>query len=113
MTNIETIDPQPKPPAAPARETSIIKGAIAGASSSLRIIAIGVIFAFLYWASSVVIAVMLSVLFAYFLDPFVTFLEHVHIPRALGALLVLLAATAGIGALGYMALDPLDTFVND
>jgi predicted PurR-regulated permease PerM len=113
MSNIETVEPEPRPPAAPARETSAIKAAIAGASSSLRIIAIGVVFAFLYWASSVVIAVLLSVLLAYFLDPLVTFLEHVHIPRALGALLVLLAATAGIGALGYMALDPLDTFVND
>jgi len=113
MTNIETIDPQPKPPVSPARETSAIKAAIAGASGSLRIIAIGVIFAFLYWASSVVIAVLLSVLLAYFLDPVVTFLEHVHIPRALGALLVLVAATAGIGALGYMALGRLDTFAND
>jgi predicted PurR-regulated permease PerM len=113
MSNIETIEPQPKPPAAPVREASAIKEAIAGASSSLRIIAIGVVFAFMYWASSIVIAVLLSVLLAYFLDPFVTFLEHVHIPRALGALLVLLAATAAIGALGYMALGRLDTFVND
>jgi predicted PurR-regulated permease PerM len=113
MSNIETIEPQPGPPAAPARQASAIKEAIAGASSSLRIIAIGVIFAFLYWASSVVIAVLLSVLLAYFLDPFVTALEHVHIPRALGALLVLLAATTAVGAVGYMALGHLDTFVAD
>jgi predicted PurR-regulated permease PerM len=110
MSNIESIETEPK---APVTETSAIKEAIAGASSSLRIIAIGVVFAFLYWASSVVIAVLLSVLLAYFLDPFVTALEHVHIPRALGALLVLLAATAAIGAVGYMAVGRLDTFVND
>jgi predicted PurR-regulated permease PerM len=110
MSNIESIETEPK---TPVRETSAIKEAIAGASSSLRIIAIGVVFAFLYWASSVVIAVLLSVLLAYFLDPFVTALEHVHIPRALGALLVLLAATAAVGAVGYMALGRLDTFVGD
>jgi predicted PurR-regulated permease PerM len=113
MSNIETIEPQPKPPASPVRGASAIKEAIAGASSSLRIIAIGVVFAFMYWASSIVIAVLISVLLAYFLDPFVTALEHVHIPRALGALLVLLAATAAIGAVGYMAVGRLDTFVND
>ncbi len=112
MTNIEIIEPQPKP-VAPVREASAIKEAIAGASSSLRIIAIGVVFAFLYFASSIVIAILLSVLLAYFLDPFVTALEHVHIPRALGALLVLLAATAAVGAVGYLALGRLDTFVND
>ena len=81
-------------PGSPGKGNLGNQRAIAGASSSLRIIAIGVVFAFLYWASSVVIAVLLSVLLAYFLDPFVTSLEHVHIPRALGALLVLLAATA-------------------
>jgi predicted PurR-regulated permease PerM len=110
MSNIESIETEPKPPIG---ETSAGKEAIGGVSSSLRIIAIGVVFAFLYWASSVVIAVLLSVLLAYFLDPFVTFLEHVHIPRALGALLVLLAATAAIGGVGYMALGHLDTFVED
>ncbi len=113
MSNIETIEPQPKPPAPPVREASAIKEAISGASASLRIIAIGVAFAFLYWASSVVIAVLLSVLLAYFLDPFVTFLEHVHVRRAFGALLVLLAASAAVGAVGYFALGRLDTFVDD
>ena len=49
------------------------------------------------------IAVLLSVLLAYFLDPVVTGFERVHIPRALGALLVLLAATAALGAVGYLS----------
>ncbi len=114
MSNIETVEPQPKLPVAPARETSAIKEAIAGASSSLRIIAIGVVFAFLYWASSIVIAVLLSVLFAYFLDPFVTFLEHVHIPRALGRCSSCWPPSGRlVGAVGYLALGRLDTFVDD
>jgi predicted PurR-regulated permease PerM len=113
MSDIEIIESQPDPPVAPLRETSVIKEAIGGASASLRIIAIGVIFAFLYFASSIVIAILASVLLAYLLDPLVTFLEHVHIPRALGALLVLMAVIAGVGALGYLAVGRLDTFVDD
>ncbi len=109
MADIEIVESQPRAPATP---TAVIKEATSGASASLRLIAIGVIFAFLYWASSVIIAVLLSVLLAYFLDPLVTALEHVHIPRAIGALVVLLAATAGIAAVGYGALGHLDTFVD-
>src|SRR3984893_9895702 len=59
---------------------------------SQRIIAAGIVFAFFYWASSVIIAILLAVLLAYFLDPVVKALERIHIPRAIGALLVLLAA---------------------
>jgi predicted PurR-regulated permease PerM len=109
QTDVQTIESQPK---APAQQVSVIKQATTGVSASLRLIAIGIILAFLSWASSVVIAVLLSVLIAYFLDPFVTALEHIHIPRSLGALVVLLAATAGIGAAGYAALGRLDTFVD-
>ena len=107
MADIDSVDTEPKPA---VRETTVIREIAGGTSASLRIIAIGIVFAFLYFASSVVIAVLLSILLTYFLDPFVTFLEHLHIPRALGALLVLLAATAALGALGYMALGHLDTF---
>jgi predicted PurR-regulated permease PerM len=85
----------------------------ARSNPSQRIIAIGIVFAFLYWASSVVIAVLLAVLIAYFLDPVVKVLEHIHIPRALGALLVLLATGAALGAVGYMIVDRLDTFATD
>jgi len=109
MSNVETVESQPK---APAQKTAAVREAASGASASLRIIAIGIILAFLYWASSVMIAVLLSVVLAYFLDPLVTFLEHVHVPRALGALVVMFAATAAIGAAGYVALGRLDTFVD-
>ena len=67
---------------------------------SQRIIALGIVFAFLYFASSIVITLLLAVLMAYFLDPVVGFLERIHIPRALGALLVLLAVTSDRGRVG-------------
>ena len=76
------------------------------------IIAIGVLFAFLYWASSIVMTVMLAVLLAYFLDPAVVLLERMHIPRALGALVVLLVAIAAIGAVGYLLLNRAESFAS-
>ena len=83
------------------------------ANSSQRIIAFGIVFAFLYFASSVVVTLFLAVLFAYFLDPLVESLERVHIPRALGALLVLLVVTSLIGGLGYLVVERADQFLAD
>ena len=82
----------------------------ARSNASQRVIAIGIVFAFLYWASSVVIALLLAVLIAYFLDPVVKVLERIHIPRALGALLVLLAAASALGFVGYMVADRMESF---
>lgn len=75
-----------------------------------RIIAIGVLFAFLYWASGIVMTLMLAILLAYFLDPAVVLLERIHVPRALGALMVLLVAIAAVGALGYLLVNRTQSF---
>jgi predicted PurR-regulated permease PerM len=80
---------------------------------SQRVIALGIVFAFLYFASSIVITLLLAVLLAYFLDPVVGILERVRIPRALGALLVLLAVTAIVGGLGYLVADRSEQFLAD
>jgi predicted PurR-regulated permease PerM len=80
---------------------------------SQRIIALGIVFAFLYFASNIVIALLLAVLLAYFLDPVVGVLERIYIPRALGAFLVLLAMTAVVGGLGYLLVDRADQFLDD
>jgi len=69
----------------------------------LRIISFGVVFAFLYFASSVVMTLLLAVLLAYFLDPVVEFMERMHIPRGLGALVLLLAVMAFLAGLGVLA----------
>jgi len=78
---------------------------------SQRIIALGIVCAFLYLASNIVITLLLAVLLAYFLDPVIGILERIHIPRSLGALLVLLAVTAMVGGLGYMVADRADQFL--
>jgi len=56
---------------------------------------------------------LLAVLLAYFLDPFVELLERVHIPRALGALLMLLAVMSLVGGLSYLVVDRADQFLAD
>jgi predicted PurR-regulated permease PerM len=82
-------------------------------NSPQRIIAIGIVCAFLYWASSIVITLLLAVLLAYFLDPVVKGFERVRLPRALGALLALLAVTSLLSGLGYLVVDRADQFLAD
>jgi predicted PurR-regulated permease PerM len=79
----------------------------------LRIISAGIVLAFLYFAASVVVTLLLAVLLAYFLDPVVEFLERIHLPRGLGALLVLLAVTSFFGGLGYLAAARANQFASD
>lgn len=83
----------------------------AHSNPSQRIIALGIVFAFLYFASSIVMTLLLAVLLAYFLDPVVGLLERIHIPRALGALLVLMAVTAVFAGLGYLVVARAEQFV--
>lgn len=74
---------------------------ISGAGTSLRILAGAVILLFFYYAAGVVITLLLSVLLAYFLDPAVEVLERFHVPRTIGALLMVLMLICVIGAAGY------------
>ena len=85
----------------------------ARSNPSQRIIAMGIVFAFLYMASSIVMALLLAVLVAYFLDPGVAALERIHVPRALGALLVLLAVSAIFAGLGYLVVVRAEQFATD
>jgi predicted PurR-regulated permease PerM len=80
---------------------------------SQRIIAMGILFAFLYFASDVVVPLLLAVLASYFLDPVVGLLERIHIPRALGALVVMLTVTASLAGLGYLVVARADQFLSD
>src|SRR2546426_10852481 len=75
----------------------------AASNPSQRIIAAGIVIAFCYWAASVVMTLLLSVLLAYLLDPLVEWLEIVHVRRAIGAMAVLLVALAFVGGAGVGA----------
>lgn len=89
--------------------TNVQLGA-ARSTLSQRIIALGVLFAFLYWASSIVMTLMLAVLLAFFLDPGVVLLERIHVPRALGALVALFVAIAAVAAVGYLLVNRAESF---
>jgi predicted PurR-regulated permease PerM len=85
----------------------------ARANPSQRIIAAAIVFAFLYFASDVVVTFLLAILIAYFLDPAVDLLERIYFPRALGALVVLLAVTAIFAGLGYIVVLRANQFLAD
>jgi predicted PurR-regulated permease PerM len=82
-------------------------------SASARIIAAGIVIAFCYWASSVLVTLLVAVLMAYFLDPLVTALERVRVPRALGSLVVLLITLALLMVMAWSLIDRIDQFGSD
>lgn len=90
--SLSTIETPPTPP------TTF---RISGSTFSLKILAAAIILLFIYYAAGVVITVLLSILLAYFLDPAVEFLERLHVPRTIGALLMVILLMAAIGAAGY------------
>ncbi len=85
----------------------------ARSNPSQRIIAAAIVFAVLYFASEVVITLVLAVLLAYFLDPVVGVLERIRIPRALGALVVMMGVTALFAGLGYLVVVRANQFSAD
>jgi predicted PurR-regulated permease PerM len=78
-----------------------------------RIIAGGIVIAFCYWASSVLVTLLVAVLLAYFLDPVVSFMEDWHIPRALGSLLIVFVTLGMLFALAWTLVVRLDQFGSD
>ncbi|HTC66639.1 MAG TPA: AI-2E family transporter [Candidatus Acidoferrum sp.] len=59
------------------------------------------ILTFLYFAASVLITLLLSILLAYFLDPIVEFLEKMRMPRTLASMITVLFLIGVLGAVGY------------
>ncbi len=93
----------------PVDETKVISTS----SVSARIIAAGIVIAFCYWASSVLVTLIVSVLLAYFLDPVVTWMEEWHIPRALGSLLVVLFSLSLMMIMVWTLVERVDQFGRD
>lgn len=83
------------------------------AAVSTRIIAAGIVIAFCYLASSVVVTLLVAILLAYFLDPLVVWLELFRLPRALGSLVVLIVAIALLVFLGSALVSRVDQFGAD
>jgi predicted PurR-regulated permease PerM len=96
----------------PVEETKETRVA-SGSSVSARIIAAGIVIAFCYWASEILVTLLVAVLLAYFLDPLVTWMESLHIPRALGSLLIVLVTIAGMVVLAWTLIERVDQFGAD
>ncbi len=86
---------------------------ISASSTSARIIAAGIVIAFCYWAASVLVTLLVAVLLAYFLDPVVTWLEDWHIPRSLGALIVVLLTIGSLLVVTWALVVRIDQFGRD
>ena len=70
-------------------------------SVSLTVLAVLAVIFTLHWASAVFIPLMLGVMISYALSPLVNTMQKWHIPRALGAAVLLLAIVGGVGYVVY------------
>ena len=96
-----------QPPAAPPLDSAQSSVRASGDFRNVSLIVLAVIatvFA-LDMASAVFIPVMLAVILSYALSPVVNLLHRWRIPRALGAMLVLLSVVGGTGSLAYSLSD--------
>jgi predicted PurR-regulated permease PerM len=93
----------------PVEEAKIITAT----SASARIIAAGIVIAFCYFASTILMTLIVAVLMAYFLDPIVTWWERWHMPRALGSLIVVLVSLAILAFIVWTLIDRADQFGQD
>ena len=83
------------------------------ASTSLRIIAVAIVCASIYYASSIVISLICSIGIAFVLDPGVKVLERVRVPRWLGSLLMVLLTLTVLYLLVYLIYDRAVAFMDD
>lgn len=98
-----------------AKHSDLAERAIASiaSSGSLRLIAAAIVFICAYYASSVLITLIVSILIAFVLDPVVSLLERIHVPRWLGSALMVLVALGLVYLLVYLVYDRAAAFVED
>ncbi|MGE0450389.1 MAG: AI-2E family transporter [Vicinamibacterales bacterium] len=82
-------------------------------SAAVTIIAVIAAVMLLQYAQPVLIPLVLGLLLSYALDPVVIRLARAHIPRPIGAALVLLIATSGSGVLLYQLRFQVQAIVQD
>lgn len=102
----------PEPVAEPKGAPAIAPGR-SPLAVSVRIIAAAIIFASIYYASSIVITLICSILIAFVLDPGVKLMERLRLPRWLGALVMVLLSLAILYFAVYLLYDRLVGFAQD
>ncbi len=81
-------------------------------SMALAILAVIALIFFLHWAQTFVISLLLGILFAYTLNPLVTWLEFIKIPRVIGATIVMLAVVSMVLLSTYALRGQMQTIVD-
>ncbi|MBU6260222.1 MAG: AI-2E family transporter [Burkholderiales bacterium] len=74
-------------------------------STALTVLAVIASVYTLHWASALFIPLLLGLIFSYALSPAVDRLQRWHVPRAIGAALLLLLALGGLGLTAYASMD--------
>ncbi len=100
----------PVDPDAPARV--LLHAPVDVRSLSLAILAVVAVLAVLRWASAFFIPVMVGFVFFYALAPIVEGLVRLHIPRAIGAALLILGILGGSGAALYALADDANQLIS-
>ena len=93
--------PQPAGGSSPSEEAPAIRTPIDIRSAALTVMAGLAIVLALQYAQAVVIPIVLAVLISYAVEPVVTWMARRHVPRPLGAALVLIALTVSGGWMIY------------
>jgi len=83
------------------------------ATASGRIIAVAIVIACINYASTLVITLICAVLIAFVLEPAVHFLERIHVPRWLGALLMLVLSIGLLYLIIYGIYDRVIAFIQE
>lgn len=95
-----------KPPDSPDPEAaSVVRVPVDVRSASLGVLAVLACVYMLKWASAVFVPVLLGLMLSYALSPIVSRLRRWHVPRALGAAVLLLGIAAGASSLLYSLSD--------
>lgn len=80
-------------------------------STALKILAVLAVIYVLHWAQAVFIPVVVGLMINYALSPLVNLMQKWHIPRALGAAILLLSIVGGIGATAYSLRDEASNMI--
>jgi predicted PurR-regulated permease PerM len=94
-------------------ETKMETQSPAAASASVRIIAIAILCGCIYYASSVVITLICSILIAAVLEPGVKLMENLRMPRWLASLIMVLLMLLAAYLVIYVIYDRAQAFMNE
>ena len=106
----ETLAPEPE--SEPEPERLYLHMPIDVRSVSLAVIAVMLSIVMLHWASAVFIPLLLGVMSSYALSPAVERMQRWHIPRVLGAAVLLTAVVGGLGSMLYSLSDDATALVD-